>query len=269
MATRSYRIDSALLIDEVRKRPLLYDAKQSVRSPESKKEAWDEIADALFGADVFAALSADEKEGLIKEMQVKWKSLRDNFTRVLRKEKADIMNGVPEEKRRRYVHFDRLMFLAPYCKGSRSSSSGNPNVIYLEENKDSNDSNSMFACATGSSEENNPLYSMDFYDIPEAHGGPGRSEEDQKKEVHEGTSAGSSGGTSGGIDTTSSARIARVLEEIVRLERDDKADDPMGNRKFLQSLLPFMKKLPDDVNLEVRLQIMGVLQTYLNNKILL
>ncbi|XP_023312819.1 uncharacterized protein LOC111692921 [Anoplophora glabripennis] len=65
---------------------------------------------------------------------------------------------------------------------------------------------------------------------------------------------------------TATKRIATVLEEIVAMQKEDKSDDIMGNKKFLLSLLPFMKKLPDDVNLEVRLQLMSVLQTYTSGK---
>lgn len=66
--------------------------------------------------------------------------------------------------------------------------------------------------------------------------------------------------------STATKRIATVLEEVVAMQKEEKSDDPMGNKKFLLSLLPFMKKLPDDVNLEVRLQLMSVLQTYTSGK---
>lgn len=67
-------------------------------------------------------------------------------------------------------------------------------------------------------------------------------------------------------NSTATKRIASVLEEVVAMQKEEKSDDPMGNKKFLLSLLPFMKKLPDDVNLEVRLQLMSVLQTYTSGK---
>lgn len=63
--------------------------------------------------------------------------------------------------------------------------------------------------------------------------------------------------------------LAQILEQLVQIQKDDKADDRMGNKKFLLSLLPFMEKLPDDVNLEVRLQLMSILQTYSSGESLL
>jgi thioredoxin-like negative regulator of GroEL len=57
-------------------------------------------------------------------------------------------------------------------------------------------------------------------------------------------------------------RLSSILKELVKIQKEDRADDRMGNKKFLLSLLPFMEKLPDDVNLEVRLQLMSILQTY-------
>lgn len=57
-------------------------------------------------------------------------------------------------------------------------------------------------------------------------------------------------------------RVAKCLEELSSLQKEEKLEDPMGNKNFLLSLLPFMKKLPDHLNLEVRLQLMSVLETY-------
>ncbi|KAJ8937311.1 hypothetical protein NQ314_011950 [Rhamnusium bicolor] len=67
-------------------------------------------------------------------------------------------------------------------------------------------------------------------------------------------------------NTNATKRMATVLEEVVALQKEERSDDAMGNKKFLLSLLPYMKKLPDDVNLEVRLQLMSVLQTYNSGK---
>lgn len=61
-------------------------------------------------------------------------------------------------------------------------------------------------------------------------------------------------------------KVAKCLDELVNMQKEEKCDDPMGNKKFLLSLAPFMKKLPDDVNLEVRLQLMSVLETYTSGK---
>ena len=61
-------------------------------------------------------------------------------------------------------------------------------------------------------------------------------------------------------------RLSTILTELVKIQKEDRADDRMGNKKFLLSLLPFMEKLPDDVNLEVRLQLMSILQTYSNGE---
>lgn len=59
-----------------------------------------------------------------------------------------------------------------------------------------------------------------------------------------------------------SATLTHILQKLVDVQKEDKNDDVMGNKKFLLSLLPFLRKLPDDVNLEVRLQLLSVLQSY-------
>lgn len=63
--------------------------------------------------------------------------------------------------------------------------------------------------------------------------------------------------------------LTNILKELVNIQKEDRKDDRMGNKKFLLSLLPFMEKLPDDVNLEVRLQLMSLVQVYSNGESLM
>jgi hypothetical protein len=46
----------------------------------------------------------------VKEVQVKWKSLRDAYNRVKKQEKDDQMKGVVKN-RKKYIFYDQLSFL--------------------------------------------------------------------------------------------------------------------------------------------------------------
>ncbi|XP_060525385.1 uncharacterized protein LOC132701461 [Cylas formicarius] len=233
-------INALELIEEVKKRPCLYDFKVAHGNQEVKMNAWGEIGVALF-KDRWMNFNLHEKEAVVREMQVKWKSLRDNFSRSLRNKEASD-SGPPGAKSKKYIYFDHLSFLAPYYQRRNTSS-----FVFVEENRDSNDS---------TTEDVKPItvdpiqltnQSVQFIHIPS-------------------TSSDQFNSSSNNADMPTGKRIAKVMEELAAMQKEERADDPMGNRKFLLSLLPFMKKLPDDVNLEVRLQLMSVLQTYASGK---
>ncbi|KAL1513971.1 hypothetical protein ABEB36_003305 [Hypothenemus hampei] len=167
-------------------------------------------------------------------MQVKWKSLRDNFARQIRLQENMKPGSVPGKK---YIYMDQLSFLGPYVHRRESRS------LLSEDSKDSNDSSNedskpLAAIALSSDPMEVSTSQTQFHFVPIQ---PKSQEPPLKK-------------------------VARCLDELVNMQKDDKLDDPLGNKKFLLSLLPFMKKLPDDVNLEVRLQLMSVLETYTHGK---
>lgn len=250
MASRP-AINSSDLIKEVKKRPCLYDSRGAHGNHEVKNAAWGDIGANMFG-DKWTAMSLQEKDGLVRDLQVKWKNLRDNFSRQLRlieQAKAGIGHG-PNKK---YVFMDQLSFLSPFINKRDKV------VVPTEESKDSTDS--MFA------EDQKPFANSDSNDATttQVHfvpiqPKPSFSTTTFKPVDINALTINSDGGEG------SSKRIALCLEELVTIQKEDRAEDSMGNKRFLLSLLPFMKKLPDDVNLEVRLQLMSVLQTYSGGK---
>ncbi|CAH0551649.1 unnamed protein product [Brassicogethes aeneus] len=236
-------INSLDLIEEVKKRPTIYDYKGIPNSADIRKKKWEEIGHALYD-ELWTQLGEREKECLVKEIQIKWKSLRDNYTRILRKEKIDELNGVNNPKKKKYIYYDQLMFLEQYC-----FSKPTPKIVYVDEIQNSNDSNfdsNSFEC-----EENTLPPGMQQVQFIQIQPSPSVSVSSIKQSP-----------SSTKVDEDGNTRIAKILEEMVNVQKEDKNDDPMGNKKFLLSLLPFMKKLPDDLNLEVRLQIMSVIQSY-------
>lgn len=53
---------------------------------------------------------------LVKEIQVKWKNIRDSYTRTKKQEKKDLQEGVRGRRKKKYIFYNRLTFLDPIIK---------------------------------------------------------------------------------------------------------------------------------------------------------
>ncbi|CAH1978129.1 unnamed protein product [Acanthoscelides obtectus] len=259
---RVRRIDPALLIAQVKKYRVLYDSKMALTNPQQKKRCWYEVGTTLFGAERWKRYDAREKDALVREIQVKWKSLRDTFTKALRKEREN-----PSEYKRRYVYYKDLSFLIPFTTSrnglhfrtvpafeeqqngvSEEEDSKKDIVIYTSEKDsdadDDEDSKQYGDEDTVPLSEINTLQPVQFIHVPNED--TIEAEEDDMTQNN----------------NANQQSVKEILERVVEMQKDDINDDAMGNKKFLLSLLPFMQKVPDDVNLEIRLQLLSVLQTY-------
>ncbi|XP_066262367.1 uncharacterized protein [Euwallacea similis] len=251
-------VNPAALIEEVRKRPCLYDNRSGHGNHMLKNAAWGEIGGALFD-DKWQEYSPAEKDLRVKDMQVKWKSIRDNFARQLRFQ--DQVKSVPNYSNptKKYMFMDQLSFLQPYIHKRENR------IAFSEDSKDSAGTDSEGSLGVS---ESKPLTSSgDFLEVSSASPSQMQFVSIQPKPFVAGTltPVDLNSGLSFGEEPPMK-KVAKCLEELVSFQKEQKDDDPMGNRKFLLSLLPFMKKLPDDVNLEVRLQLMSVLETYTSSK---
>ncbi|XP_072285602.1 uncharacterized protein [Pyxicephalus adspersus] len=108
-------IDIAQLIQLVQERPELYNPKTpSYADRYKKKKAWDEIC-AIVVPD-WELCSEKEKNIKAKEVQTRWRSLKDCFRRELTLQKKLERSGIPTNRRRKYIHYDGLLFLEPTMK---------------------------------------------------------------------------------------------------------------------------------------------------------
>ncbi|KAM5145430.1 uncharacterized protein ACMZJ9_012753 isoform 1-T2 [Mantella aurantiaca] len=108
-------IDIGQLIQLVQERPELYNPKTpSYADRYKKKKAWDEIC-AVVVPD-WELCSEKEKNIKAKEVQTRWRSLKDCFRRELTLQKKLERSGIPTNRRRKYIHYDGLLFLEPTMK---------------------------------------------------------------------------------------------------------------------------------------------------------
>ncbi|XP_045483174.1 uncharacterized protein LOC123688617 [Harmonia axyridis] len=231
-------IDPALLIEEVKKRQLLYDSRAGVVCSERRRSSWYEICEIFIQN--FRFMSRVEKENICREMQSRWKALRDSYRRTMRLEERDKRLGLNPSRRTKYYYFDQLSFLAEHCgpKGGKYKQE--------EDNSDHQDSNGS---ATMDSEDPNTY--MQYHYLPvEAQVDTSLDEPTSKRVKTEET------------PLVLSERMVRVLEDLTDIKKKEHEDNAMGNKHFLLSLLPFMEELSNEDNLQVRVHFMNVLQTY-------
>ncbi|XP_072943059.1 uncharacterized protein [Epargyreus clarus] len=116
-----------LLIEEVERRPILYDKHIKGYSDNAiKKKEWDEICVALLGDETWASMDTDEKKEAGYHIRKRWLNLRNCFARELRQQRLDTPK-TKGKKRRKYCYFDQLMFLMPSIELRETAGSGNEN----------------------------------------------------------------------------------------------------------------------------------------------
>ncbi|XP_075983668.1 uncharacterized protein LOC142981554 [Anticarsia gemmatalis] len=128
METEAFNTE--LLIDEIEKRPAIWDMTSSDYSDKNlRRRAWEELV-LIFceGYD-----NEEKKKILSSSLQKKWKSLRDNYMREVKKIKT-VKSGSGASKTSTYIHYNRLRFLqASIANKDTESSFGADNASTSSE----------------------------------------------------------------------------------------------------------------------------------------
>ncbi|XP_064108274.1 uncharacterized protein LOC135216735 [Macrobrachium nipponense] len=101
-------VDCERLIKEVEKRPALYDFKlKDYCDKHVRRKLWTEVCEAVFSDWNYLTSETKKDKGLL--LQRRWKSLRECFRRELKAQQG--MPGDGGSNRKKYMHFDQLLFL--------------------------------------------------------------------------------------------------------------------------------------------------------------
>ncbi|CAH1169880.1 unnamed protein product [Phaedon cochleariae] len=255
-------VQASILISEVKKHPILYDARaHSSSNAERKRKAWEMIAEKICG-ESWDAYDELDKDSIAKEFQVKWKHLRDNFTRILKKEKMGIA------MKKKYIYHDQLSFIKPYITSRHhiSNSFSNDDGDNVKEEMDyssderGNSSNIIYINETDANEEVKETSSPPFQ--TSITGSIGTLTPVQLVQINPNAAKVESATAHAPSASAEASSCAKAVDLLARIQQEDRQDDAMGNRRFLLSLLPFMRKMTDDVNLEVRMQLLSVVHNY-------
>ncbi|KAL1489220.1 hypothetical protein ABEB36_014153 [Hypothenemus hampei] len=138
-------IDCEKLINEVQKRPGIFDKKLPEYSDRNKKEKLcNEVCQILVPS---------------KAIQQKWKNFRDNFRKELQLQKNTV-SGQATRKKRKYLYFNQLLFSLPTLEGAITS--GNYETISPNENINND---SLILCHQGVEEFFRPPVQQSLLEI--------------------------------------------------------------------------------------------------------
>ncbi|CAH4034458.1 unnamed protein product [Pieris brassicae] len=115
----------------------IYDKKfKECSDSKFKIKAWNDISGIIFST-VWGTLSSQERNKAGKLVQKRWKNLRACFLRELREQKCT-KSDQAATKRRKYNHFDQLLFLIPSLD-TRETSGNADSVEEINCEEDSQD----------------------------------------------------------------------------------------------------------------------------------
>lgn len=175
----------------------------------------------------------------------KWKALRDCYVKEL-KEQKKIQTGVPAKKRKTYIFFEQLSFLANHVhKGERTTSNIGPPQIFQENDE-------LIHENTESNEIDDSIKEpVQLANAPE----PQKRQNSQQKRTKSRTAIANS------IATTTK-HLTDILAKSVDQQQEERAKDKHGNKSFLMSFLPIMDNLPMNVQMQARFKIAQIFNDY-------
>ncbi|EZA53972.1 hypothetical protein DMN91_012090 [Ooceraea biroi] len=227
--------DTEKFIEEIERRPAIYDVNRGeYNDRNAKMTAWDEVCQVMVPN--WARLTDEERNVEEKNLRGKWRNIRDYFMKELKLQKTP---GPTGRKRKKYMYFDRLLFLMPTVENKRGSATINP--CKSEESE---------------GEVDNPVF--EDYDVSLTHSGPVNSNKDYyqtstpsykvyprySKQLCE---------TSFPFDNEIHDILSSHSSQRVTVDEDD------YDKMFLLSLLPIIRQVPEQKKLEVRIQMQQVL----------
>lgn len=218
-------VDTDLLISEVKKRPSVYDQQEDDYSDRTKKQkCWEEICAVLVPS--WEECTQLEKCRKAKEIQTRWRSLKDCFRRELHLQKKESRGGSSPAKRKRYMFYDQLTFLEPMLM--RRSTSG----------KASDTAESPKSEGSDSEPPQSPLPER----IPQVSDTP------RPKKTKGGAK---------GLGDFESQIIDMV--DCLKKRRDNEADEDYN---FVQSLIPYLKKVPEQKKIDLQIDMLRLVKRY-------
>ncbi|KAL4714347.1 hypothetical protein ACJJTC_009699 [Scirpophaga incertulas] len=98
--------DTEKFIVEIQQRESIWNCQGAIyRNRDLKRKQWEELVE-IFGKN---EMTTEEKRSLGKELQKKWKNIRDNFVKALKDNVS--RSGSAAKKKTQYIFYNNLMFL--------------------------------------------------------------------------------------------------------------------------------------------------------------
>ncbi|XP_068621445.1 uncharacterized protein [Battus philenor] len=233
MTTIHFEYDPERLIEEVRKRPGIWDFEDVMyRTKNMRQKLWTDIVNELMDADV--KVTKSEMRELELQLQKKWKSIRDCFQKY-------IMN--PNRSKRPYIYSKKLQFLLKNTDQSEQRGTSNdseeptkkPNIWRTKR---------KLKITKDSSDDDNDTDNF--------------NEESKSNGSYEGTESN---------DTQMPLKKVKRSGSVVvddfafaNVDAQTISDPEDCDKLFLLSLLPHLKSIPEEFRLNVKMELMHVLR---------
>lgn len=214
-------INTEEFIAEIEARPAIWElSSDDYTNKVTKKNAWEEVITKF--CPEFERTSSPERNNIALRFQRKWKSLRDCYSRELLKMKKE--KGTPAN-RRRYRYYNQLSFLQTVVKPI--SVIENVENMTMSVKKEPEKQREMEASLKSRS-RNKKNISSDMKQL----------EEDMKQLEED-------------------KLFVSVAEKLIR-ERCQETMEKDEDTLFVLSLVPELKKIPDDIKLDVKCELLNV-----------
>ncbi|CAG9573031.1 unnamed protein product [Danaus chrysippus] len=223
-------INSGIIVTEVQKRPCLYDSNDMNYGDRAEKmKSWDEVYASVVPG--WSGLSQEERSTAGKEVQKRWRSIRDSYTKAFRQGKCP-----PPEQcgpgSRRYQYHRQMSFLLKALQNKKPRYSQDKYESFSEV------SNSPQHPAP----EDVPRVKNEITDKPlDLKTKPETAERPETQ------------------DKYSQASIDKKLDiaDATNILPNDHFDD---DKLFMNSLLPLFKKMTDDTRLLCRIEVLKIIR---------
>ncbi|XP_047097925.1 uncharacterized protein LOC124711756 [Schistocerca piceifrons] len=215
-------LDNATLILAVKKRPCLWDTSHKYYTDQAvKRRAWEDIAKSFF--EDWDEIPPSDQQAAVEEVQRKWKSIRDYYTREKRRE-ADGLCSIPSNRLKRNPYFELMTFFQPSRRSTKSlvKYQHEPTEEYVTEEL-SEDFTEGFS---NQSQEATQLQGYSLQEVP-----------------------------------TKKRRAISYTESTDEVEAyyQETTADVDANKSFLLSFVPEMQRMTERQNFEFRMAIMNAL----------
>ncbi|KAF7381345.1 hypothetical protein HZH66_013739 [Vespula vulgaris] len=238
--------DTERFIEEIEKRPAIYDVNRSeYNDRNAKMSAWEEVCQVMVPN--WTRLSDEERNMEEKSLRGKWRNIRDYFMKEFKLQlQKSLKPDSVRRKRKKYMYYDQLLFLMPTVENKLRITNTAGNQCKSEESEGEGD---------------NPV--IEESDVPLAHAVPSLTT--GREYVQTGASFKMCPRYPKQLCETSLTSFDNEIHDILSSHSGQRVaiDEEDYDKMFLLSLLPTIRQIPEEKKLDVRIQMQQVLASAL------
>ncbi|XP_049882272.1 uncharacterized protein LOC126378131 isoform X1 [Pectinophora gossypiella] len=230
-------IKSNLIVTEVQKRPCLFDTNHPNYGDRAEKaRCWEEVCESVVPG--WTALGLAEKFAAGKEVQKRWRSIRDSYTKAYRQGKCVLPEQCPVGSRR-YQYHSQMSFLLRALQNKKPRYS-----------QDKYESLSEVSNSPQHQPSEDVVLKIKHEIVDKPLDLKTKAEDKEKVETLD-------KGNQATIDKEMKNPSLEIKIDANSILPDDHFDD---DKSFMNSLLPLFKKMDDDTRLLCRIEVLKIIR---------